>query len=229
MEQLALFVHADDDGVEWVAGVDEAGRGPLAGPVCAAAVILDPNRPIEGLADSKKLSAKKRERLAREIKEKALAWAVAWGSVEAIDSINILQATLQAMTDAVESLAVRPQRVLIDGNRVPKQLTIPAQAIVKGDAKEPAISAASILAKTERDHLLCRYDQKYPRYGFAQHMGYGTAAHIRAILLYGILPIHRRSFAPIRRWLAHPRVYAQERSRIQRCLETQDEKENATN
>lgn len=210
MEQLGLLFDRVDVAPNLVAGVDEAGRGPLAGPVCAAAVILDPRRPIEGLADSKKLTAKKRERLAKEIKEKALAWAIAWGEVEAIDSINILQATMQAMTDAVQALSVRPQKVLIDGNRIPKQLTIPAQAIVKGDAKEPAISAASILAKTARDHLLIRLDQQYPRYGFAKHMGYGTAAHIQAILRHGILPIHRKSFAPIRRWIANPEQYQRE-------------------
>ena len=185
-------------GTDLVAGVDEAGRGPLAGPVCAAAVILDPSKPIEGLNDSKKLSAKKREALAPLIKERALAWAVAWGSVEEIDRLNILQATMLAMTRAVEGLKVRPELILIDGNRTPKGLPAPASAVVKGDAKVAAISAASILAKTERDRLMTELDRTYPGYGFAQHAGYGTAAHVAAIEKLGVTPCHRRTFEPIK-------------------------------
>lgn len=185
-------------GTDLVAGVDEAGRGPLAGPVCAAAVILDPSKPIEGLNDSKKLSAKKREALAPLIKERALAWAVAWGSVEEIDRLNILQATMLAMTRALEGLKVRPELILIDGNRTPKGLPAPASAVVKGDAKVAAISAASILAKTERDRLMTELDRTYPGYGFAQHAGYGTAAHVAAIEKLGVTPWHRRTFEPIK-------------------------------
>lgn len=190
-----------EDADRYVAGVDEAGRGPLAGPVCAAAVILDPARPIEGLADSKKLTAKKREALAREIREKALAWCVAWGEVEEIDRINILQSTMATMTRAVEGLKVAPTRVVVDGNRPPR-LNVPVEAIVKGDAKVPAISAASILAKTARDELVAHYDERWPGYGFAKHAGYGTAAHIKAIRTLGVLPVHRRSFEPVKSMLA---------------------------
>ncbi|MDY4163659.1 MAG: ribonuclease HII [Sutterella sp.] len=185
-------------GTDLVAGVDEAGRGPLAGPVCAAAVILDPAKPIEGLNDSKKLSAKKRGALAPLIKERALAWAVAWASVEEIDRLNILQATMLAMTRAVEGLKVRPELILIDGNRTPKGLPAPASAVVKGDARVAAISAASILAKTERDRLMTELDETYPGYGFAQHAGYGTAAHVAAIRKLGVAPCHRRTFEPIK-------------------------------
>lgn len=184
-----------------IAGVDEAGRGPLAGPVVAAAVILDPDRPIEGLRDSKKLSEPVRERLALEIKEKALAWSVAHASVEEIDSLNILQATLLAMKRAIEGLSVRPQLVLVDGNRLPK-LKIPMNAIVKGDDLVPAISAASIIAKTTRDGWLRDIDAQYPEYGFARHKGYGVKAHIEAIRRFGVLPVHRKSFAPVRDMLA---------------------------
>lgn len=181
-----------------VAGVDEAGRGPLAGPVCAAAVILDPDRPIDGLNDSKKLSAKKREALAPLIRERALAWCVAWADVREIDEMNILQATMLAMTRAVEGLAVKPELILVDGNRTPKGLPAPASAVVKGDAKVAAISAASILAKTARDARMAELDRLYPGYGFAAHAGYGTAKHIEAIRTLGITPEHRRSFEPVK-------------------------------
>ena len=178
------------------AGVDEAGRGPLAGPVVAAAVILDPNNPIEGLADSKKLTAKKREALEPLIKERALAWCVAEASVEEIDEINILQATMLAMQRAVAGLQVQPEFVQVDGNRIPK-LPVMAEAIVKGDAKVQAISAASILAKTHRDAYMMEQAKKYPGYGFENHMGYGTAEHIKAVETLGVLPIHRKTFKPI--------------------------------
>ncbi len=178
------------------AGVDEAGRGPLAGPVVAAAVILDPNNPIEGLADSKKLTAKKREALEPLIKERALAWCVAEASVEEIDEINILQATMLAMQRAVAGLQVQPEFVQVDGNRIPI-LPMMAEAIVKGDAKVQAISAASILAKTHRDAYMMTQAKKYPGYGFENHMGYGTAEHIKAVETLGVLPIHRKTFKPI--------------------------------
>ena len=183
--------------IHLVCGVDEAGRGPLAGPVCAAAVILDPAKPIAGLADSKRLSAGKRERLALEIREKALAFGVAWASVEEIDSINILQATLLAMRRAVESLPVAPNQVLIDGNRCPS-LTLPVRAIVRGDTTEPAISAASILAKTARDAEMRRLHQAFPQYALDRHKGYDTAAHRAALQLYGPAGFLRKSFAPVR-------------------------------
>ena len=178
------------------AGCDEAGRGPLAGPVVAAAVILDPENPIEGLADSKKLTAKKREALEPLIKERALAWCVAEASVEEIDEINILQATMLAMQRAVAGLKVQPEFVQVDGNRIPK-LPMMAEAIVKGDAKVAAISAASILAKTHRDAYMMEQAHRYPGYGFEKHMGYGTAEHIKAIETLGVLPIHRKTFKPI--------------------------------
>ena len=183
--------------IQLICGVDEAGRGPLAGPVCAAAVILDPARPIAGLADSKKLTARRRESLAAEIREKALDHAVAWASVEEIDSINILQATMLAMRRAVEALGVLPTEVLIDGNRCP-QLAIPARAIIGGDATEPAISAASILAKTARDAEMLRIHAAFPEYGLDRHKGYDTAIHRAALNLHGPAPFHRRSFAPVR-------------------------------
>jgi ribonuclease HII len=183
--------------IQLICGVDEAGRGPLAGPVCAAAVILDPARPSHGLADSKKLSERKRERLAVEIHDKALAFGVAWASVEEIDSINILQATMLAMRRAVEALGVLPTEVLIDGNRCP-QLAIPARAIIGGDATEPAISAASILAKTARDAEMLRIHAAFPEYGLDRHKGYDTAIHRAALNLHGPAPFHRRSFAPVR-------------------------------
>ncbi|MCC6134787.1 MAG: ribonuclease HII [Candidatus Contendobacter sp.] len=179
-----------------IAGVDEAGRGPLAGPVVAAAVILDPTRPIIGLADSKTLSAARREQLAVEIRGKALAWALSRAEAAEIDQINILQATLLAMQRAVAGLSIAPAIVLVDGNRCPA-LACPCQAIVKGDATEPAISAASILAKTARDAELCQLHNRYPNYGFARHKGYPTAAHREALRRYGPCPEHRRSFAPV--------------------------------
>ena len=181
----------------WVCGVDEAGRGPLAGSVVAAAVILDPARPIAGLADSKKLSAKVRERLAVEIRENAIAWSVAEASSTEIDQVNILQATFLAMRRAIEGLSVSATHALIDGNRIPPGLPCPAEAIVKGDAKEPAISAASILAKTVRDAQMVELDAQYPLYGFAKHMGYPTADHLAALRLYGPIAAHRRSFGPV--------------------------------
>ncbi len=180
-----------------VAGVDEAGRGPLAGPVVAAAVILDLTRPIEGLNDSKKLSEKARERLAIEIREKALAWAIAEASPAEIDRINILQATFLAMRRAVEGLATAPERACIDGNKVPPGLPCPAEAVVKGDGKIAAIGAASILAKTHRDALMRSLADEYPQYGFEKHMGYPTAAHFAALAAHGASPVHRRSFAPV--------------------------------
>lgn len=180
-----------------LAGVDEAGRGPLAGPVCAAAVILDPKRPIEGLADSKKLSAKKREALAPLIRERALAWAIAWAEPEEIDRVNILRATMNAMRRAVEGLKVAPDCVWVDGNRLP-DLPYPAEAIVKGDAKVPAISAASILAKTARDAKMREYAEQYPEYGFERHAGYGTKEHVAALEKFGPTPIHRKTFEPVK-------------------------------
>lgn len=179
-----------------IAGVDEAGRGPLAGPVVAAAVILDPDNPIEGLRDSKKLSEEVRERLALEIKEKALCWSVAHATVEEIDEINILQATMLAMKRAIEGLRIKPGLVLVDGNRLPP-VKLPMDAIVKGDDLIPAISAASIIAKTTRDGWLREIDKAYPEYGFAKHKGYGVKAHIAAIEKYGVLPVHRKTFAPV--------------------------------
>ena len=180
-----------------ICGVDEAGRGPLAGPVVAAAVILDPARPIVGLADSKKLSAGKREKLAVEIRAKALAWHVAEATVEEIDTLNILQATLLAMQRAVAGLALTPTEVLIDGNRCPR-LDLPMRAIIGGDATVAEISAASILAKTVRDAGMRVLHAQFPQYDFARHMGYGTAAHLAALHTHGPCPWHRRSFAPVR-------------------------------
>jgi ribonuclease HII len=177
-------------------GVDEAGRGPLAGPVVAAAVILDPARPIAGLNDSKKLSAKRRAALAIEIRSKSLAWAIAEASVEEIDRINILQASMLAMQRAVEALAVTPSHALIDGNRCP-QLPCPAQAVVGGDALVASIAAASILAKTHRDEGMLALHVAYPQYGFDRHMGYPTALHRAALQAHGVSPVHRRSYAPV--------------------------------
>lgn len=184
-----------------VCGVDEAGRGPLAGPVVAAAVILDPARPIAGLNDSKKLSAKKRMALAGLIRERALAWAVAEASVEEIDQLNILHASMLAMQRAVAALQVTPERALIDGNRCPS-LAMPAEAVVQGDAKVAAIAAASILAKTVRDEGMLGLHAQYPHYGFDRHMGYPTAAHCAALAVHGVSPVHRRSFAPVARQLS---------------------------
>lgn len=180
-----------------LAGVDEAGRGPLAGPVVAAAVILDDLRPIKGLKDSKVLTARRRESLYDEIRAKALCCSVAEASVEEIDQLNILQATMLAMRRAVEGLRLPPVKVLVDGNRLPP-LTMAAEAVVKGDATVAAISAASILAKVHRDRLCNALHDAYPAYGFASHKGYGTAEHLAALREHGASPVHRRSFAPVR-------------------------------
>ncbi|WIM83529.1 ribonuclease HII [Gallibacterium anatis] len=184
-----------------IAGVDEVGRGPLVGAVVTAAVILDPERPITGLADSKKLSEKKRLLLAEEIKEKALAWSL--GRVEAaeIDQINILQATMLAMCRAVQGLHIQPDFVLIDGNRIPAALNIAAQAVVKGDSLVAEISAASILAKVARDQEMLLLHQKYPQYGFDRHKGYPTKLHLEMLEKYGILAEHRQSFAPVKKYI----------------------------
>ncbi|MDY0272256.1 MAG: ribonuclease HII [Advenella sp.] len=185
-----------------VAGIDEAGRGPLAGSVYAAAVILDPLKPVNGLMDSKKLSEKKRDQLALEIRENALSWSIACANVEEIDNINILQATMLAMKRAFSGLSVVPGLVLIDGNRVPADMPVACRAIIKGDALESSISAASILAKTARDASLKVLHEQYPEYGFDQHKGYGTALHLERLRLHGACPEHRRSFAPVRKVLA---------------------------
>ena len=182
---------------QMIAGVDEVGRGPLAGPVVAAAVILDPNNPIEGLMDSKKLTEKKREILAVEIKEKALSWALGRAEVEEIDEINILQASLVAMSRAVEKLNIEPELVLVDGNKCPK-VSYPVEAIVKGDSLIEAISAASIIAKVARDSEMIAFDEVYPGYGLAKHKGYPTAMHRQALLDLGVTIIHRRSYKPVR-------------------------------
>jgi ribonuclease HII len=179
-----------------IAGVDEAGRGPLAGPVMAAAVILDPERPIEGLRDSKKLSAKKRETLAEQILEHALAFAVCRAEVEEIDRLNILRASLLAMERALKSLTIQPGKVLVDGTHAPDSIW-PVETIIKGDDKVPEIAAASILAKVMRDREMLRLDREYPEYGFARHKGYPTRLHIEALRQYGVLPIHRKSFRPV--------------------------------
>ena len=181
-----------------IAGVDEAGRGPLAGPVIAGAVILDPDKPIEGLRDSKRLSASRRDELFDQIRERALAWAVGRAEVEEIDRINILQATMLAMSRAVEALQPSADHALIDGNRCP-DLSCTSRAIIKGDSKVPAISAASIMAKVTRDREMLDLDRRYPGYGLAQHKGYPSKAHIEALESLGVTPVHRRSYAPVRR------------------------------
>lgn len=180
-----------------ICGVDEAGRGPLAGPVFAAAVILDPARPIAGLRDSKKLSEARRGELAQRIKENALAWSIAQCSESEIDELNILHATMLAMRRAIETLGFKPERALVDGNRCPA-CEVPAQAIIKGDDKVPAISAASILAKTARDAALLVLHAQYPLYGFDRHKGYPTPLHLERLQLHGVSPVHRRSYAPVR-------------------------------
>ncbi|MBU3541046.1 ribonuclease HII [Polynucleobacter sp. UB-Tiil-W10] len=188
----------------WICGVDEAGRGPLVGAVVAGAVVLDPSNPIEGLKDSKKLTAVRREYLYEQIMEKAKAWGVGEASPAEIDEMNILQATMLAMRRAIEDLASRlgswPDKALIDGNRCP-ELPIAAEAIIKGDAKEPAISAASIVAKVTRDRQMICLHELHPEYGFAQHMGYPTEAHFAALKQYGACDQHRRSFSPVRKVL----------------------------
>ncbi|WP_022981248.1 ribonuclease HII [Ideonella sp. B508-1] len=192
-EQMSL--HFDVTGL--VAGVDEAGRGPLAGPVVAAAVILDDLHPIAGLRDSKQLSARRRDQLYDEIRAKALCCCIAEASVEEIDQLNILHATMLAMRRAVEGLRLPPAKVLVDGNRLPV-LKVPGEAIVKGDAKVPAISAASILAKVHRDRLCEEMHARWPDYGFATHKGYPTAEHLAALRVHGASPMHRRTFGPVR-------------------------------
>ncbi|WP_269618009.1 ribonuclease HII [Zhongshania sp. BJYM1] len=188
---------AEFDVPDLTAGVDEVGRGPLCGDVVTAAVILDPSKPIVGLNDSKKLTEKRREALFIEIKEKALSYFIARASVEEIDEINILQASLLAMHRAVAGLAVQPEFVLVDGNRVPNW-PYRAQAVVKGDSRVPAIAAASILAKVTRDREMAELDAVYPGYGLAGHKGYPTKVHLEALELLGVTPIHRRSYAPVR-------------------------------
>jgi ribonuclease HII len=186
--------------VEHIAGVDEVGRGPLAGPVIAAAVILNPDSPIEGLADSKKLTEKRREAMELKIKESALAWSLGRAEVEEIDRLNILQASLLAMKRAVESLNISPNHALVDGNRCP-DLACSVEAIVGGDSSEPVISAASIIAKVARDREMVELDLKYPGYGLAKHKGYPTKVHIEALQQLGVTDIHRRSFGPVKRLL----------------------------
>ena len=185
---------AMESGFKLICGVDEAGRGPLAGPVCAAAVILPQDTEIEGLNDSKKLSEKKREALYDVIKEKAVAYAIAFGTLEEIEEFNILEATFIAMNRAIDELPIKSDFALIDGNRVPKGMKIPCETVVKGDAKSSSIAAASILAKVTRDRLLLEYDKEYPQYNFKKHKGYGTKEHTDLILEYGPCPIHRMSF-----------------------------------
>ena len=199
--QSKKYLRAEQSALNWdgptlIAGVDEAGRGPLAGPVFAAAVILDELSPIKGLADSKKLSPLQRNKLYSLIKANALCSSVAIATVEEIDQMNILNATMLAMQRAVQGLRLKPGKVLVDGNRLP-QLDVLAEAIVKGDSKVSCISAASILAKVERDHWCSQIDADYPQYGFAKHKGYGTAAHLAALDQFGPTPLHRRTFAPV--------------------------------
>ncbi len=197
---LPLFNEDYASGVTLFCGADEAGRGPIAGPVFAAAVILDPDRPIAGLKDSKKLSEHKRDELAVEIKQYARAWAIAQCSIQEIDELNILHASMLAMKRAIESLPIKPELALIDGNRCPK-LAIAAKAIVKGDDKVPAISAASILAKTARDAVMLDLHRQYPEYGFDRHKGYPTAFHLEQLSIHGVSPVHRKTYAPVRKIL----------------------------
>ena len=195
---MTQFIYPNAD---LIAGVDEVGRGPLVGAVVTAAVILDPNNPIEGLGDSKKLSEKKRLLLAQEIKQKALAWSLGRAEPAEIDDLNILHATMLAMQRAIKSLKIRPHFVLVDGNRIP-DLDIPTQAIVKGDSLAPEISAASILAKVARDAEMLALDKQFPQYAFAQHKGYPTKLHLEKLAEFGVLPQHRRSFAPVRKLMS---------------------------
>lgn len=195
---MTQFIYPNAD---LIAGVDEVGRGPLVGAVVTAAVILDPNNPIEGLGDSKKLSEKKRLLLVQEIKQKALAWSLGRAEPAEIDDLNILHATMLAMQRAIKSLKIRPHFVLVDGNRIP-DLDIPAQAIVKGDSLVPEISAASILAKVARDAEMLALDKQFPQYAFAQHKGYPTKLHLEKLAEFGVLPQHRRSFAPVRKLMS---------------------------
>lgn len=186
----------DGDAVRLIAGVDEAGRGPLAGPVVVSAVVLDPRKRILGLRDSKQISAAKREKLAAKIREKALAWSIIYVSATTVDKLNILQATMTGMSQAVGQLGMKPDEVMVDGNRLP-ELNLPAQALVAGDARVKAISAASILAKTARDAYMEKLDPHYPEYGFARHKGYPTPDHLKVLRRIGPTPEHRRSFAPV--------------------------------
>lgn len=195
MEQQFIYPNA-----QLIAGVDEVGRGPLVGAVVTAAVILDPNKPIQGLADSKKLSEKKRLLLAEEIKEKALSWSLGRAEPEEIDELNILHATMLAMQRAVAGLHIQPDFVLVDGNRIP-QLTMPAQAVVKGDSLVQEISAASILAKVARDLEMDELDKQYPNYDFAKHKGYPTKLHFEKLEEFGATPFHRKSFTPVKKIL----------------------------
>ena len=199
-EKYAVMMQFEDEGrangANFIAGIDEAGRGPLAGPVVAAACILDPNKPILGLDDSKKLGEKKREALFEEIKEKALAYKVVAKGPDIIDSINILEATKQAMRDCVAGLEVKPDLLLIDAVKL-EGTGVPVNAIIKGDAKSNSIAAASILAKVTRDHMMIDYDAEYPGYGFAKHKGYGTKDHYAAIREHGMTPIHRVTFLKV--------------------------------
>lgn len=197
---LPLFDEDFTSGVTLFCGADEAGRGPIAGPVFAAAVILDPDHPIAGLKDSKKLSEIRRDELALEIKQYAKAWAIAECSIEEIDELNILHASMLAMKRAIESLSVQPELALIDGNRCPR-LSIAARAIVKGDDKVSAISAASILAKTARDAVMLDLHRQYPEYGFDRHKGYPTAYHLEQLSIHGVSPVHRKTYAPVRKIL----------------------------
>ncbi|MEO6564371.1 MAG: ribonuclease HII [Nitrosospira sp.] len=190
------------DGFNWICGVDEAGRGPLAGPVFAACVVLNPDYRIEGLADSKTLSENQRNTLTLAIKTHSVAWAIASASVKEIDRINILQASLLAMKRAVESLSFIPDRVLVDGNHSPR-LRFPVSTIVRGDSLVPEISAASILAKTARDAVMVALHQRFPHYGFDRHKGYSTERHIAALRVHGVSAVHRRSFAPVRELMAN--------------------------
>lgn len=202
----ALLLMEEIDRSGHVCGVDEAGRGPLCGPVVAAAVILDPERPISGLNDSKKLTERSRERLALLIRERAVAWAVAEASVEEIDRINILHASMLAMSRAIGALSVRPQRVRVDGNRAPS-IDLPCEAVIRGDATVPAIAAASILAKTVRDAGMVALDAHHPQYGFARHKGYPTPEHLAALQQYGVIACYRRTFAPVRMRLAQAELF----------------------
>ena len=194
MPDFEYELSAKEKGYKCICGVDEAGRGPLAGPVCAAAVILPENCEIEGLNDSKKLSEKKREMLFDVICEKAVSYSIAFGSIEEIEKFNILEATFIAMNRAIDGLDVTPDFALIDGNRVPKNIKIPCETVVKGDFKSASIAAASILAKVTRDRLMEEYDEKYPEYNFKKHKGYGTKEHTELILKYGVSEVHRPSF-----------------------------------
>ena len=194
MPDFQYELSAKEKGYKFICGVDEAGRGPLAGPVCAAAVILPENCEIEGLNDSKKLSEKKREMLFDIICEKAISYSIAFGTIEEIEKFNILEATFIAMNRAIDGLSVNPDFALIDGNRVPKNIKIPCETVVKGDFKSASIAAASILAKVTRDHLMEEYHEKYPQYNFKKHKGYGTKEHTEMILKYGVSEVHRPSF-----------------------------------